>query len=630
MKRWSFCLLCLLTGVSQYTFCQNYPVNSEVDSLISLGIKKFSNEPEEARRIFYEAVRLSEADDYSKGIARGYHLIAQLLLRAGQQDSVLVLLQLSDSLYRELDDRISRGKILLTQGDVFLQAGNYSQSLKRYTEALNLLEKQEDHRLILAALRRLGDFLMMTDEDEKAAMYFDRALTIAKNRQDTAYFVRFYISLGNLNSKKRNPDDAQSYLDSALTLNEYLSYRQRSAIYNSLGIVHYDQEDFGRSATYHLQSKKLKEDLQDSVGLANTWMNLGNTYEAMGQFGNAISALQTSYDFSDRLGLPHLKRTALLNLSRIYQNRGDYRKALLYDNLYDSLNQLLFDREKASELDAIREEFDAERREAQIQLLQKNEEVQRTLSDSRLQQRNSLIVAMILLTIILGLIYFAYIQKRRSNGQLREQNIIISRREKEKELLLHEVNHRVKNNLQMVGSLLRLQSHDLADQQAADAVKEGQARVEALMLIHKKIFEHNDHKNIRAPEYFTELVENLMLSTEEQVQTKIQIDDIQLDVDQVVPMALIVNELITNAIKYVFATGQGDKLEFSMIRKEHEISLTVKDNGNDSPHPEEVRQSGSFGINLVFTLTQQINGHITLNSSNGTHWLIVFPEIRKV
>ncbi|MGB3464327.1 MAG: tetratricopeptide repeat protein, partial [Cyclobacteriaceae bacterium] len=501
----------------------------------------------------------------------------------------------------------------------------------QYTEALSIMEQQADYRLVLTALRRLGDFLWMTDEDAKAVAYFDRALSLAKQQHDTTYLVRLYVSLGNLSSKTKYYQKAESYLDSALSFPQYLSDRQKSAIYNSLGIVNYDLANFEISAGYYSRSMTLKENLNDSVGMANTWMNLGNTYEAMGKPALSTEALRKSYSLADRLNLPYLKRTVLLNLSRIYENSGDYEKALYYDNLYDSINQSLFDKEKASQLDEIREQFDADKREAKILLLQQNEEIQTKLSYSRLQQRNYLIGATLLLLAVLVLIYIAYSQKRSANRLLQKQNAIITEREKEKELLLHEVNHRVKNNLQMIGGLLRLQSHNLADSEAAAAVKEGQARVEALTLIHKKIFENSDHTKIHAPEYFKELVDNLVLSSGVRIRLDLDLEAIELDVDQVVPLALIVNELITNAIKYAFTNQDDGLLVFSLKKKNtREIALSVKDNGRQGVDPKTIEQSRSFGINLVNTLAAQLKGNLLLDNSAGTHWQLIFPQLHKI
>ncbi|MGB3468410.1 MAG: tetratricopeptide repeat protein, partial [Cyclobacteriaceae bacterium] len=107
--------------------------NSRVDSLIRVGINHFSSQPNEAIRFFQESFRLSEEAGYTRGKARSYHLIAQLLLKQGMQDSVLQLLTISNALYQQVEDSTSRGKIMLSLGDVYLQKGDYKLALKQYT-----------------------------------------------------------------------------------------------------------------------------------------------------------------------------------------------------------------------------------------------------------------------------------------------------------------------------------------------------------------------------------------------------------------------------------------------------------------------------------------------------------------
>lgn len=612
----------------------SYPIKEQndslqVDILIREGLRNFSRKPKLSIDLFNKSATLSSKIDYKKGAARSYHLMAQLLLRQGQQDSALSLLEESTLLYTAIADSISLGKVLLSEGDVFLQKREYEIAFQKYIGSLKILENQNDQKALVTIMRRMGDFLWKTDEDEKAMQYFTDALNLSKSMKDTAYMVQLYISMGNLSSKTKRLEQSLNYFDSVLSNQNHLSYRQKSAVYNSLGIVNYDSGMYEQALNLHLKSRELKEYLGDSVGLANTWLNLGNTFKELNKPANAEAALLKSLELAKRLNIREVIRISLLNLSRIQEENHSYQLALYYDNLYDSIDQLMFNEEKTKQLTQIREELDAEKREAEIKLLKKNEEIQKAESSARLQQRNYLIGATVLLMIIVGLVYVAYQQKKKSNSLLSEQNEIIARREKEKELLLHEVNHRVKNNLQMVSGLLRLQSHNLQDEKAAEAVKEGQTRVEALTLIHKKIFENSDHTKIITSEYFKELVENLLLSTALPIQSKMNLDDIELDVDQAVPVALIVNELITNALKYAFHSGKEGVLEFSLVKKgEEEVELSLQDNGDKSFNPDLLKESRSFGINLVYTLAAQLKGSLSLDNSNGTKWNLIFPQLK--
>ena len=602
------------------------PNSDAVDSIIVEGTRLFSMNPAKSMELFRQSLELAREDKYENGIARSYHLIAQLLLKQGNQDSAMYLLDESIKIYDSIADSLNIGKVLITRGDIFLQIGDYEKSLDSYTNARRVLESHSEYQTMLTVLQRIGDFMWKTEEYTQSAEYFNEALLLAKSKSDTSHIVRVYLSLGNLNSKIKDFTKARSYFDSSVLYPKYVSLRQKSAIYSSLGIVNYSTGNYKDSYDYHLKSQEVKKMLGDSVGLAGTWLNLGNTLSQLNRKDEAQKVLLQSLETARRLNLHYIIRTAYLNLSRICEEQKDYQKALYFDNLYDSIDRKLFNEEKTRQLTEIREVYQAEKKDAEILLLQKNEEIQEKESTSRLQQRNFLIGTTILLIVIISLVYRAYRQKRQTNLILAEQNILIARREKEKELLLHEVNHRVKNNLQMVAGLLRLQSYNLKDDKAAEAVKEGQARIESLTLIHKKIFEKGDHKKILVSEYFHELVDNLLLSNGREVNLEFDFEPLELDIDQVIPLALIVNELVTNSIKYAYSDQEDCTLGLSMSTSNSgEAKLLVWDNGHQPIEMDELKETKSFGINLVFTLTKQLAGEIIVLKEAGTRWQLKFP-----
>ncbi len=199
---------------------------------------------------------------------------------------------------------------------------------------------------------------------------------------------------------------------------------------------------------------------------------------------------------------------------------------------------------------------------------------------------------------------------------------------KEKEVLLKEVHHRVKNNLQIISSLLNLQSKYIKDDQALEMFKESRNRIRSMTLIHEKLYRSKDLANIDVAEYIQNLSSNLFRSySAGRVNLRTQVDDILLGVDTAIPCGLIINELVSNSLKHAFPEKQGEIL-VNLHRDNGKFTLIVRDNGVGFPEHVDFRNTDSLGLQLVCTLTDQLDGDIELNRTGGTEFKITFGEIK--
>ena len=199
---------------------------------------------------------------------------------------------------------------------------------------------------------------------------------------------------------------------------------------------------------------------------------------------------------------------------------------------------------------------------------------------------------------------------------------------KEKEVLLKEVHHRVKNNLQIISSLLNLQSKYIKDDQALEMFKESRNRIRSMTLIHEKLYRSKDLANIDVAEYIQNLSSNLFRSYNSgRVSLKTHVDDILLGIDTAIPCGLIINELVSNSLKHAFPDKHGEIL-VNLHRDDGKFTLAVRDNGVGFPESVDFRNTDSLGLQLVCTLTDQLDGIIELNRTGGTEFKITFAEIK--
>jgi two-component sensor histidine kinase len=200
---------------------------------------------------------------------------------------------------------------------------------------------------------------------------------------------------------------------------------------------------------------------------------------------------------------------------------------------------------------------------------------------------------------------------------------------REREVLLQEIHHRVKNNLQVISSLINLQVRQLDDGSSRDALAECQTRVQAIALIHEKLYQSKDYSRVHFSEYARSLASNIFSATgisPQFVSLRLLVEDVALGVDKAIPCGLILNELITNALKHAFPASMLGTVTVKLHKpREQVISLMVSDNGVGMPGTPDLKASSSLGLSLVYTLVDQLEGSLDIERDQGTTFRITFP-----
>ena len=206
----------------------------------------------------------------------------------------------------------------------------------------------------------------------------------------------------------------------------------------------------------------------------------------------------------------------------------------------------------------------------------------------------------------------------------------IMRSLKEKELLLREIHHRVKNNLQIISTLLSLQSSQIEDQSVIDLYRESQNRILSIALIHENLYQSDDLTNINFANYVTNLINDLFNSygvDPDKIQIKMHIKDVKMSIETAIPGGLIINELISNTLKHAFPQGEGEiYLELSK-KEDGKYLLIVRDNGEPFPPNFKLDDTDTLGMKLISSLTNQLDGKMTLNKDN-KEFTIEFEELK--
>jgi two-component sensor histidine kinase len=199
----------------------------------------------------------------------------------------------------------------------------------------------------------------------------------------------------------------------------------------------------------------------------------------------------------------------------------------------------------------------------------------------------------------------------------------------EKELLLRELHHRVKNNLQIILSLINLQSNGIKDQEDLEIFRESQSRVKSMAIIHEKLYQSADFASINFEEYIRSLVSYLLsYYSTSSIQAEIDVEkDIVLNMDTAVPCGLIINELVTNSIKFAFTGKENGRIYIKLYSDDGFFTMIIGDNGIGLPQGLDIDNPQKLGLQLVRTLIDQLEGKVEFDGKNGTEFKIKFKEL---
>lgn len=236
------------------------------------------------------------------------------------------------------------------------------------------------------------------------------------------------------------------------------------------------------------------------------------------------------------------------------------------------------------------------------------------------------IASLIGVFLILSLFIIRKIKKQ--SQELSAKNSLISKTLKEKELLVKEIHHRVKNNFQIVSSLLELQTKGIEDEKALELATEGKNRVKSMALIHQKLYQ-NEQGLINFDEYINQLVKELSMiyNLNQDVKTQINSKGIKFDVDTAIPLGLIINEIITNSYKYAFNKTKENNLSVSITKeKENNYKLVIQDDGPGLSKDFDIKKTKSLGLRLVNRLVKQLHGKLKQTNTIGAKFEIYFKD----
>ncbi len=564
----------------------------------------------------HKAVLLSKKLNNQNALAKSYLHLAYYHKEYSKLDSSLVYTLQAKDIYSALKNDLDLAKSYLALKEVYTLQTEYGQATEQAYKALEIFQKLNNQKGIAQSYTHICGLLYYENEYRTGIDFCNKAIEILENldsKEDLAlsYHNKAFNQLFSGDDLK----DALANINAAINLYNSIgengiplmaSINWRGNIYKYMGeykaaIADY-QANFDRSREMGLQRY-----LIPSLG------NIGHVLLMQGKYEEALPYNLEAIDIMIKTGRIRNLWENYMHVSSIYESMGDYKNALIYNRLYASAFTELKERAIQSLDGEIQAKYETGQKNATI--IFQNEKI----AQQRITQTLYIILVGLLAFILFGLFYY-YNKRQKRNKELLALNNQLDIKNKQNELLLKEIHHRVKNNLELVKSLISLQSAQLEDSATKDVMIASQNRVQSMAIIHQKLYQGENPGSIEMKDYFLNLGEGILdtFNAEDKVKIECVMDSLELDVDTAVPIGLIVNELLTNALKYAFPEDRDGTIQISLFQSTPEtLSLTVADNGVGKIIGLSPRGTG-FGSKLIELLTQQLNGSMMENTENGT------------
>lgn len=542
------------------------------------------------------------------------------------------LLAVANAVMREgvrTRDKVAVVKAERFRAQAYWRLGSHERAMKTAVKALALGEKWEVFSELPDIYAIIGNLHKEKYNYEMALEAAEKGVQLAEQNHDTVsiiylHRVRAMFTQG-LGATIRDTTLIHKSLEmhlAALKLAESSPRfeKYRIGYYNNIAQVYVKRRELDKALFYVSKGIALAKKYRQPLSLTYSYTWLSQIYLYQNNYAQSTAYLEEAIKIARQIKNPFREMELSDYLSESLRTAGEYKRALdaytRYSEIRDSIRVL----ENVRQVSELQIRYEDEKKDHRISALGAVNEI---------RQRETWL-ATGGLVVFLGLSMFMLFQYRtiaRANKALEENNARIREQSEQMQVLMKELHHRVKNNLQTVSNLLSLQSNRLTDEDARESIRTGQQRIEAMSLIHKSLYSHDRVNLVDMNEYMTNLTESVMQSfgwDRDRLQLIVDVTVTELDIDIAMPLGLIVNEWITNAFKHAYNDNESPELTLKLSQPD-ELLLEIHDNGPGLPPLLWERPGNSFGLKLVKVLARQLDAKINVASHPGTTLTLRIP-----
>jgi two-component sensor histidine kinase len=549
--------------------------------------------------------------------------LAMIFYESGQSAKALQLLNSmkTDAVatFRSRDLEI----YFLKLGNVYSSLGLEDSAITTALKAIEYIDSNNYESRLAINYMNIANYLRNTSKHKESLFYAQKSLRLTKKSEDLRNIAFNYIAIARAHEGLNSFDSAIYYNKKAIIAN---GDHGNDIAYGNLAICFNQINELDSCIYYNNKSLKEKRKLKTDLGKISCYLSIANAHiskenDALAKMylDSALILLNVYNDFRHY-------RWYYSSLMKYYIFQNEPEKAINAGVLKEQYSDSLLTQERDARIDGLRILHEAELQQNKINALSQEKVINELqLSKEKAKAKNQAKVIMFSSVLLVFLVLGFVVQRRYANRfkdlneQLVDSNSTIKAKNEQLDLVNKEIYHRTKNHMQTVASLLGLQKDRISDSQTKDVLAENELRLNAMSLIHKKLFKQDPFAQISLQDFATELMEDLKFAYNASTNFTYHIDLTQVVVksDTLIPLSLVINECFTNAFKYAFTNHKQPVLKATAQKDENGYTITIQDNGSGFANLEANNEPAGFGLELIKNMAIQLDGHATFQNQNG-------------
>ncbi|HOY96813.1 MAG TPA: tetratricopeptide repeat protein [Catalimonadaceae bacterium] len=636
-----------------------------------------------------QSLHLSERIGFRKGEANALNSLATVYGMEGRFPEALPLYQKALQIRKSIRDLPGISATLNNLASIYSRIGKGPQAIQYYLQALKMDEALGDEVAISMDYGNMGSVYFYQGDYAKALRMFETSLEMERKRGNREMMARLFANIGNV-YHHFNFSLAKENQEKAMQLYTALGDQMGMAtVVLNLGNLYYKQRKFQEALEYQNRAYKLFEDLHNPLKTKELCNNLAYTHLYLGQHDQARIWINRSLQQSRSTNILQDISNDYQCLSLIDSAQGNFKEAFINRSLAVRYRDSVFNNESTRKITEQRMQFDFDKKETALKFEQQltheklekqtllstqqkqelglkeqaiviantakdlehmrvlrihtqkesqerlltlsekekalqKEALKRTNTELSLQTLIRNIIGFGLLGLILVIVVVLRQRNRIAKEKKRSDQLVV-----EKEMLMKEIHHRVKNNLEVISSLLELQSNAMEEGKAKSAVLEGQSRVQSIALIHHKLYKTDEVAAVEFEPFVQDLyhqIESVFKKPGTEISFLVNAGKLSVSIDSAVPLGLILNELLTNSFKYGIFPDRKNEIQIDLQpgSGDGQYVLIYRDSGPGMPENFDMKKSVSLGMKVIGLLTRQLGGKLRFYNENGTVFEIPF------
>lgn len=524
-----------------------------------------------------------------------------------------------------ISDTISAARAAYQYGIINLFMGNMTESLEYLSVSYDYYTAKKMDRKIADLNNALASYYVDNNSIEKGIEKYFKALDSYKKIKDTVGMANVHANLGFTYIDTKEFYKAELHLLEQGRLDSLLDTQYGLGFFTDfMGYLRQSEEKYEEAISWYKKAIDIRSNLSSHYNLCESIISMGNVLSDMGRYKEAIPYALEVLKYQELHQSLSQESSAYDILYNCYEKLDNHKLALQYHKQYKSLSDSIYNKNKIKALAEGEAKLKKADLDAEINILNKENE----LNELKLGEQKLIIIAAILglflLTFVSVIVIKLYNNIKKKNEQVKSAL-------KDKDILLREIHHRVKNNLQVISSLLSLQSRQISDVHVLQAINEGRNRVRSMALIHQNLYQTENLTGVDVHQYLDKLVSELFNSyniKQNDISLDLSVDNLNLDVDTMIPLGLVINELVSNCLKHAFDKKDNGNINISLEEQDQKLILKVSDNGIGIKE-HTFKNSKSFGNRLIKAFSQKLKADFSIKSDNGTHITMIINNYIK-